>query len=55
MKRKEEAKVEPTVEIESIFVYPNILGRKVKISIGIETVIKEELNHLLRGYADIFS
>ena len=55
IKRKEQDKVEPASETKSIFIDPNSPDRKVKIDIGLETMFKEELTHMLKEYADIFS
>ena len=55
VKRQEQTKVEPAVEMEFIFIDSNSPDRKIKIGTGLETFFKDELTHFLREYADVFS
>ena len=55
VKWQEQTKVEPAVKMESIFMDPDCPNRKVKIGTGLEIILKEELTHMLREYADVFA
>lgn len=52
---KEQAKVEPVVEMETILIEEANPSKRVKIGKGLEAIFKEELTQILREYANVFA